>query len=72
MTSFSDTAGSFTGGGYDVGDAAMYNKAGKLKPTEKEMLSCQLCRKLICEPMQLITCGCRYCKYCLNCIMAES
>ena len=57
--------------GYDVGSATLYNKAGKLRASEKEMLSCQRCDKLLRDPMQLITCGCRYCKSCVKTIIGE-
>ena len=69
MTSSSVAADST--GGYDIGEATLYNKSGKVKSVEVEMLSCQKCRKLLREPVQLITCGCRYCRSCLNSIMAE-
>lgn len=57
--------------GYDVGSATLYNKAGKLRANEKETLSCQRCDKLLRDPMQLITCGCRYCKSCVKTIIGE-
>ena len=58
-------------GGYDIGDATLYNKTGKLRSSEKKMLSCQQCGMLLREAMQLITCGCRYCKGCMKTIVAE-
>ena len=72
MSSPSDSVASPRSGGYDIGDAALYNTSGKVKPTELKMLSCQRCRRVLREPMQLITCGCRYCKSCLKSIMDES
>ena len=58
-------------GGYEVGAATLYNKAGRLRATEKEMLGCQRCGKLLRDAMQLITCGCRYCKSCVKTIIGE-
>ena len=57
--------------GYDIGSATLYSKAGKLRASEKEMLGCQRCGKLLREAMQLITCGCRYCKTCIKTIIGE-
>ena len=57
--------------GYDAGSATLYNKSGKLRNGEKEMLSCQHCGKLLRDAMQLITCGCRYCKSCIKSIIGS-
>ena len=59
-------------GGYEVGNLSLYSKSGRVKTAELKMLSCQQCRKLLRDPVQLITCGCRYCKSCVKAIMAES
>jgi late competence protein required for DNA uptake (superfamily II DNA/RNA helicase) len=58
-------------GGYDIGSATLYGKAGKLRASEKEMLGCQRCGKLLRDAIQLITCGCRYCKSCIKTIIGE-
>ena len=57
--------------GYDTGSTTVYNKAGKLRAGEKEMLSCQHCGKLLREAVQLTTCGCRYCKCCIKTTLDE-
>ena len=59
-------------GGYEVGEHSLYSKSGRVRSAELKMLSRQQCSKLLRDPVQLITCGCRYCKSCVKAIMAES
>lgn len=52
--------------GYDVNNTTVYNKNGPLKPAELDTLTCPACKKMLKQPMQVITCGHRFCKGCIN------
>ena len=54
-------------GGVDKLGAILYNKTGQpLGPSEIKSLECPYCNKLLRDPQQLLTCGHRYCKSCLE------
>ncbi len=55
-----------TDGGYNVSNHILYTKIGSLRPTDVEALTCGICSKILREPMQLITCGCRFCNVCIQ------
>ena len=53
--------------GYDVGNAAVYSKAGfQVKPSDLAALECPLCTQVLRNPVQVISCGHRFCKGCLE------
>ena len=53
-------------GGYDVGKATVYSKNRALSAVELSALTCSKCSLLLKEPQQVITCGHRYCKSCIE------
>ena len=55
-----------TSGGYDVGDTTVYSSQGPLAPSELASLSCSKCKLIPRDPKQVITCGHRYCKTCIE------
>ena len=52
--------------GYDVGKATVYNKNRALSAVELSALTCSKCTFLLKEPQQVISCGHRYCKGCID------
>ena len=59
-------------GGYKLDGIRLYNRTGKeLGPSDIESLECPYCNKLLREPRQLIGCGHRYCKSCIDEIMRK-
>ena len=59
-------------GGYNLDGIKLYNRASKkLGPLDLESLECPYCKKLLREPQQLIGCGHRYCKSCLDEILKK-
>ena len=53
-------------GGYDVGTARVYGSQGPLKPPGLLALTCSKCKLILREPNQVIVCGHRYCKLCIE------
>ena len=56
----------FNSYGYSIGDAAVYSKSGQVKPSDLVALQCPLCELVLRDPVQVITCGHRFCKGCLE------
>lgn len=53
--------------GFDIGGAAVYTKEGKeLSEAEKESLTCASCHLLLRDPHQVIQCGHRFCRTCVE------
>ena len=53
--------------GFDIGEAAVYTKEGKeLSKAEKDSLTCALCYLLLRDPHQVIQCGHRFCRGCVE------
>jgi len=63
MASFAKAA---PAGGYDIGPATVYSSHGHLKQPEIFALSCAKCKFILREPKQVIVCGHRYCKLCIE------
>lgn len=59
-------------GGYHVGDRQVYTKDGNVRSSDVEALKCGLCSKILRDPVQLISCGCRYCNTCIQQLVASS
>ncbi len=53
-------------GGYNISGVTVYNTRGPMKKTELKHLLCPLCNKCVKDPVQVIVCGHRYCKGCLD------
>lgn len=54
-------------GGYEITNRmTLFTKNGSIRPNDTEALKCGICSKILREPMQLITCGCRYCASCIS------
>ena len=53
-------------GGYNVGTAAVYGSQGPLKPPDLAALTCSKCKLILRDPKQVIVCGHRYCKQCIE------
>ena len=60
------TAKGASSGGYDVGTATVYSIQGPLKPPDLAALTCSICQLILREPKQVIVCGHRYCKQCIE------
>ena len=61
-----------TQGGYDVIDTTVYNSSGaKMRQNDILALECPICLKILRNPVQLITCGCRYCTSCIDRLLAK-
>ena len=59
-------------GGYKLDGIKLYNRSGKqLGSLDIESLECPYCKKLLREPRQLIGCGHRYCKSCIDKIVKK-
>ena len=52
--------------GYDVSAAQVYSSHGPLKPPDLFALMCSKCKLILREPKQVIVCGHRYCKQCIE------
>ena len=52
--------------GYDVSNTTVYSKNGPLKPGELDTLTCPACKKVLKEPVQVIACGHRFCRPCID------
>ena len=53
--------------GYDIGNAKVYNsKQCALSAADLSALNCSMCGLLLREPCQVITCGHRYCRSCID------
>ena len=52
--------------GYSIGDAAVYSKNSQVKPSDLAALQCPLCELVLRDPVQVINCGHRFCKGCLE------
>jgi len=63
MASFAKAA---PAGGYDIGPATVYSSQGPLKQPEILALTCSKCKFILREPKQVIVCGHRYCKLCIE------
>ena len=53
-------------GGYNIGTRSLYTQSGGLRSSDTEALKCGLCFNVLRDPVQLITCGCRYCNTCVQ------
>ena len=54
-------------GGFDVSNTTVYHPTGnKMRRADIKALECPKCSKILREPVQLITCGCRYCTSCID------
>jgi hypothetical protein len=54
-------------GGFNIGKAKLYSiKNTPMNATELNALKCSMCALLLREPCQVITCGHRYCKTCID------
>lgn len=70
---FGDRGKSVVVGGVDKLDAILYNKTGQpLGANEIKSLECPYCNMLLRDPQQLLTCGHRYCKSCLERVKNKS
>lgn len=59
-------------GGFDVSNTNVYHPSGvKMKKQELDTLECPRCTKFLREPVQLITCGCRFCTVCIDSMLAN-
>jgi len=59
-------------GGYDISETTVYHPSGaKMKSQDISNLECPKCTKILREPVQLITCGCRYCTRCIDSLLAK-
>ncbi len=59
-------------GGFDVSNTNVYHPSGiKMKKQELDTLECPRCSKFLREPVQLITCGCRFCTVCMDSMLAN-
>ena len=53
--------------GYNINDTVVYSKDGhQLKLRDLAALQCPLCELVLRDPVQVITCGHRFCKDCLD------
>ena len=59
-------------GGYHIADREVYTKDGNVRSSDVEALKCGLCLKILRDPVQLISCGCRYCNTCVQQLVASS
>lgn len=56
-------------GGYNVASRPLFTKNGGMRATDMEALKCGICFNVLRDPVQLITCGCRYCNTCVQALM---
>lgn len=57
--------------GFDVANTIVYNQSDtKLRRADIATLECPKCTKILRDPVQLITCGCRFCTVCIDSILA--
>ena len=57
------------GRGYETGRAKLYRGVGSssvLTPSEVSRLSCSHCEAVLRDPVQVTSCGCRYCSACIE------
>ena len=52
--------------GYDVGTATVYSYQRPLDFPQKDALTCVKCKLILRDPKQVIVCGHRYCKLCIE------
>ena len=54
-------------GGYNVPSIRLYSKTGSsMRKGDTEGLKCGICSGILRDPVQLLTCGCRYCQSCIQ------
>jgi late competence protein required for DNA uptake (superfamily II DNA/RNA helicase) len=59
-------------GGYDISSQSLYTKNGaNMRESDTEALKCGLCFNVLRDPIQLLTCGCRYCNSCVHAMMEK-
>ena len=58
--------------GYDLNDTPAYNQqGGLLKLDELKTIICSVCGFILREAMQVTQCGHRFCKHCIERLMAR-
>ena len=58
--------------GFDVSKTTLYNSSGgEMRISDIATLECPKCMKILREPVQLITCGCRFCTVCIDSMLNE-
>ena len=58
--------------GFDVSNTTVYHPSGgEMRRLDIATLECPKCTKILREPVQLITCGCRFCAVCIDSMLAN-
>ncbi len=58
--------------GFDVSNTTVYHPSGgEMRRSDIATLECPKCMKILREPVQLITCGCRFCAVCIDSMLAN-
>jgi len=57
--------------GYDTSATTVYSQLGQLKKAQLQALQCSACQLILREPMQVIACGHRFCRCCIQTVMDQ-